>query len=110
MTAQPHQAVPQQDAVSWRTRLRKLRKNYTVRVLAQGALTIWAVTTFTFFLIRLMPGNRSPDIVRSWEPNNTHHPELPANVWPDHLVGRGPVPPILPEPRILLSNLAHRPR
>ena len=32
-------------------------KSYTVRVVAQGLLTIWAVTTFTFFLIRLMPGS-----------------------------------------------------
>lgn len=38
-------------------RLRDLSKNYTVRVVMQALLTIWAVTTFTFFLIRLMPGN-----------------------------------------------------
>lgn len=28
-----------------------------LRVIAQGVVTIWAVVTFTFFLIRLMPGN-----------------------------------------------------
>jgi peptide/nickel transport system permease protein len=32
-------------------------KSYTFRVVVQGALTLWAVTTFTFFLIRQMPGN-----------------------------------------------------
>jgi len=37
--------------------LRRLRSNYTFNVLMQGLVTIWAVTTFTFFLIRLMPGN-----------------------------------------------------
>ncbi len=37
--------------------VRRLYRNYTVRVLVQALLTIWAVITFTFFLIRLMPGN-----------------------------------------------------
>lgn len=37
--------------------LRRLNTNYTVRTLIQALLTIWAVITFTFFLIRLMPGN-----------------------------------------------------
>ena len=31
--------------------------SYTFRVIMQGLLTIWAVVTFTFFLIRLLPGN-----------------------------------------------------
>lgn len=31
--------------------------SYTFRVVVQGVLTLWAVTTFTFFLIRQMPGN-----------------------------------------------------
>ena len=35
----------------------KVYNNYIVRVLLQALVTIWAVTTFTFFLIRLMPGN-----------------------------------------------------
>ncbi|MBK8136980.1 MAG: ABC transporter permease [Chloroflexi bacterium] len=35
----------------------KILKSYTLRVILQGILTIWAVITFTFFLIRLMPGN-----------------------------------------------------
>jgi peptide/nickel transport system permease protein len=38
-----------------------LIKNYTLRTLAKGVFsvlfTVWAVMTFTFFLIRLMPGN-----------------------------------------------------
>lgn len=56
-TAQPQQTAEQPSSIDWRGRLRKFRKNYTVRVVAQGLLTIWAVATFTFFLIRLMPGN-----------------------------------------------------
>ena len=36
---------------------RQLTKNYVVRVMLQAIITIWAVITFTFFLIRLMPGN-----------------------------------------------------
>ena len=37
--------------------LLNVSKNYTLRVLAQAFITIIAVMTFTFFLIRLMPGN-----------------------------------------------------
>lgn len=37
--------------------LQKIYKNYTLRVFFQALITIWAVMTFTFFLIRLMPGN-----------------------------------------------------
>jgi peptide/nickel transport system permease protein len=59
-TAQPRQSA-QHEAVNWREQLRKMlgrfRRSYIVRVVAQGLLTIWAVLTFTFFLIRLMPGN-----------------------------------------------------
>ena len=40
-----------------RERLRKLRKSYLFRVLVQGIVTIWAVMTFTFILIRQLPGN-----------------------------------------------------
>jgi len=39
------------------TSLHNLSKNYTLRVFLQAIITIWAVTTFTFFLVRLMPGN-----------------------------------------------------
>ncbi len=35
----------------------RIFQNYTLRVLLQAAVTILAVTSFTFFLIRLMPGN-----------------------------------------------------
>jgi len=41
----------------WREQLRKFRRSYIVGVIAQGILTIWAVMTFTFFLVHLMPGN-----------------------------------------------------
>lgn len=37
--------------------LQNIYKNYTLRVFVQAIITIWAVMTFTFFLIRLMPGN-----------------------------------------------------
>ena len=46
-----------EEAVSLLTRLRRLTRSYTFRIIVQGLITIWAVTTFTFFLIRLMPGN-----------------------------------------------------
>src|SRR5689334_18203636 len=36
---------------------KRLYKNYTIRVILQALVTVWAVITFTFFLIRLMPGN-----------------------------------------------------
>lgn len=32
-------------------------RNHTFRVTIQAIITVWAVITFTFFLIRLMPGN-----------------------------------------------------
>jgi peptide/nickel transport system permease protein len=37
--------------------LARLWGNYTVRTLLPTLVTIWAVVTFVFFLIRLMPGN-----------------------------------------------------
>lgn len=37
--------------------IQKVYRNYFFRTLIQTLITIWAVTTFTFFLIRLMPGN-----------------------------------------------------
>jgi len=36
---------------------RRLYANYAIRIVLQAVVTIWAVITFTFFLIRLMPGN-----------------------------------------------------
>jgi peptide/nickel transport system permease protein len=37
--------------------LRNLYENYVLRILFQAFVTVLAVMTFTFFLIRLMPGN-----------------------------------------------------
>lgn len=37
--------------------LKRALSSYSFHVTLQGLLTIWAVTTFTFFLIREMPGN-----------------------------------------------------
>jgi peptide/nickel transport system permease protein len=51
--------LPDQPAepVSLGGRLRRIWKNYWFRAIASGLVTIWAVSTFTFFLIRQMPGN-----------------------------------------------------
>ncbi|MBZ0301382.1 MAG: ABC transporter permease [Anaerolineae bacterium] len=38
-------------------RANRIYKSYALRVILQSVLTIWGVMTFTFFLIRLMPGN-----------------------------------------------------
>ncbi len=37
--------------------LLKIYRNYTARVFLQAIITIWAVMTLTFVLVRLMPGN-----------------------------------------------------
>jgi peptide/nickel transport system permease protein len=37
--------------------LQKIWRNYTLRTFLQSLITIWAVITFIFFLIRMMPGN-----------------------------------------------------
>lgn len=49
---------------TWQDRLARLEQivttvtsSYTFRVLLQGLITIFAATTFTFFLIRMLPGN-----------------------------------------------------
>ncbi|MFN8449098.1 MAG: ABC transporter permease [Anaerolineae bacterium] len=41
----------------WRRVLGRIFQSYTLRVVLQGLLTIFAVVSFTFFLVRLMPGN-----------------------------------------------------
>lgn len=51
---QPVQAAP---SFSITRTLHKLYGNYFIRTVLQAIVTIWAVVTFTFFLIRLMPGN-----------------------------------------------------
>lgn len=38
-------------------RLKEISKSYTFRILLQGFITMLATMTFTFFLIRLLPGN-----------------------------------------------------
>jgi peptide/nickel transport system permease protein len=47
-------------------RWQKIYSNYTVRTLIQALVTVWAVTTFTFFLIRLMPGNPVEVLIESF--------------------------------------------
>jgi len=57
-TNAPHVPPNQERAPrTWRNVLGDVFHSYTFRVVMQGLLTIWAVTTFTFFLVRLMPGN-----------------------------------------------------
>jgi len=59
ITTQPAQPQPQIDVQTPNALdfLRRLWRNYYVKVFIQGLITIWAVTTFTFFLIRQMPGS-----------------------------------------------------
>ena len=38
-------------------RLKQITNNYVFRKILKAIVTTWAVTTFTFFLIRLLPGN-----------------------------------------------------
>ncbi|MDZ4770191.1 MAG: ABC transporter permease [Chloroflexota bacterium] len=38
-------------------RLNQVRRSYLFRVIVSGLITIWAVTTLTFFMIRQMPGS-----------------------------------------------------
>ncbi|MBK8023188.1 MAG: ABC transporter permease [Chloroflexi bacterium] len=40
-----------------RGRLRRIWRSYWFKVIFQGLVTIWAVMTLTFFMIRQMPGN-----------------------------------------------------
>ncbi|MGJ3239042.1 MAG: ABC transporter permease [Anaerolineae bacterium] len=42
---------------TWRERLQAVTSSYTFKVILQGLITIWAASTFTFVLIRLLPGN-----------------------------------------------------
>lgn len=49
----PDLNIFEQLALRWR----RLYANFIFRSVLQSFITIWAVTTFTFFLIRLMPGN-----------------------------------------------------
>jgi peptide/nickel transport system permease protein len=53
---QPVQAAP--SFLSHFSRvLKRFYGNYIIRTILQAIVTIWAVVTFTFFLVRLMPGN-----------------------------------------------------
>jgi len=56
------QPVPA-DKISLGQRLRKIASNYIVRKIVKAIVTAWAVTTFTFFLIRLLPGNPIEQLV-----------------------------------------------
>jgi peptide/nickel transport system permease protein len=56
------QPVPA-DKVSLGQRLRRITSNYIVRKILKAMVTAWAVSTFTFFLIRLLPGNPIEQLV-----------------------------------------------
>ncbi len=55
--APPAAQSPAKGKPTLRMRARRITHSYTFRVLVSGLITIWAVTTFTFFLIRQMPGS-----------------------------------------------------
>jgi peptide/nickel transport system permease protein len=50
----PARSTPRSDPLAL---IRRIARSYTLRTIAQALFTVWAVITFTFFLIRLMPGN-----------------------------------------------------
>jgi peptide/nickel transport system permease protein len=57
MEAKPDiQVDDSRSAILWKA-VRRALTGFTARTLLQGAITIWAVTTFTFILIRQMPSN-----------------------------------------------------
>jgi len=51
------QPVADESAPTLAQRLRRLSRSYLVRKILKALVTAWAVVTFTFFLIRLLPGN-----------------------------------------------------
>lgn len=55
--ATPAELSNQENARSLGQRIRNITRSYAFRVVVQGLLTAWAATTFTFVLIRLLPGN-----------------------------------------------------
>jgi peptide/nickel transport system permease protein len=57
MDSTPTTQAPQSRWIALRTALRRALTGYTARTLLQSLLTIWAVMTFTFVLIRQMPSN-----------------------------------------------------
>ncbi len=57
MDSTPTIQAPPSRWIALRTALRRSLTGYTARTLLQGLLTIWAVMTFTFVLIRQMPSN-----------------------------------------------------
>ena len=64
-------------------RARNLARNYVIRTILQAVVTILAVITFTFFLVRLMPGNPVQvyiDLLISKE--NISYDEAHAKAWP----------------------------
>lgn len=52
-----HQDASEEQAKGLAAYVSKIVSSYTFRVVVQGLITAWAATTFTFFLIRLLPGN-----------------------------------------------------
>ncbi len=51
------QALPAKSQTQPFSFLEKIWRNYTLRTVIQSIFTVWAVITFIFFLVRLMPGN-----------------------------------------------------
>ena len=57
VAASPTLAKPADARASLFEGWRALADNYVARRIGKAVLTIWAVATMTFFLVRLMPGN-----------------------------------------------------
>ena len=49
--------ITQRAVTTTRRGLQRMGSNYVLRTFLQGFITVWAVMTFTFFLIRQMPSN-----------------------------------------------------
>lgn len=56
-TSVPLEDMPPRTPNPLLARLIAIRKSYVFRIIFQGILTAWAATTFTFFLVRLLPGD-----------------------------------------------------
>lgn len=107
LTADPVQQAGQlRQPLGTRGLLRRVVRSYTLRVVLQGLLTIWAVTTFTFFLIRLMPGNPIDiKIDQLQRQQGLSYPEAKARATA--LFGFNPDQPVGEQYVVFLGRLLH---
>lgn len=57
MTSVPANSANERPKPSIMDRIKAVTSSYAFKVLIQGLLTFWAASTFTFVLVRLLPGN-----------------------------------------------------